>query len=87
MAPVGVRGAAADVGSARGVFAGRCRGSADAGGFCRVRVQGGQLVVVSSPAVNRLLGLLGLADRFTFVPTAARVGNAAVNVGRTRQGM
>ncbi|QUH02112.1 STAS domain-containing protein [Saccharopolyspora erythraea] len=38
---------------------------------CRARIQGVALVIVTSPAVDRLLGLIEVADRFTYAPSVA----------------
>lgn len=38
---------------------------------CRAEATGKELVVISSPAVDRLLGLLGLTERFTYAASLA----------------
>ncbi|EQD82555.1 anti-anti-sigma factor [Saccharopolyspora erythraea D] len=55
---------------------------------CRARIQGVALMVVSSPAVDRLLGLIDVADRFTYAPSVAtclaRLGTAGGLVPQPR---
>lgn len=55
---------------------------------CRAQMQDVSLVLVTGPAVDRLLGLIEVADRFSYAPTvaAALVGLDAGTSGAARPG-